>query len=283
MNLKHRLKLIFLVCLSASLSACVQSSPTAPTISPKQLKAALDSNQSNIEKMLSEQNKQTTSAIQQQAHLLTSLQNNQQEILSQLNDLQDKVTKQQAVLLRKPKPKAETPTSSEATIGNKMLVGAVEALWIEAANQVFDARVDTGATTSSISARNVVILEKDGKRWARFELLPSEDTAQSYEVEAPVVRYVKIRQSSADGLDRRPVVKLKVRLGKLTEDTQFTLADRSEMNYPILLGREFLRDIAVVDVSKKYLQPKPEVIKNPVPAKATESKPAPETAESTKQ
>ena len=31
------------------------------------------------------------------------------------------------------------------------------------------------------------------------------------------------------------------------EEAEFTLADRAKMSYPLLLGREFLRDVAVVD------------------------------------
>jgi hypothetical protein len=42
-------------------------------------------------------------------------------------------------------------------------------------------------------------------------------------------------------------------LGPLRQQTEFTLADRSEMTHPMLLGREFLQDIALVDVSKTYL------------------------------
>ena len=53
-----------------------------------------------------------------------------------------------------------------------------------------------------------------------------------------------------------------VRIGTITvgdhkEKTEFTLADRGHMTFPILLGRSFFRDIAVVDVSKKYVQDKP--------------------------
>jgi hypothetical protein len=47
------------------------------------------------------------------------------------------------------------------------------------------------------------------------------------------------------------VIELWVKLGKIHEKAQFTLADRSQMSHPVLLGREFIRDIAVVDVSKK--------------------------------
>ncbi|WP_289302809.1 RimK/LysX family protein, partial [Methylophaga sp. UBA3996] len=80
--------------------------------------------------------------------------------------------------------------------------------------------------------------------------------------EAPLVRYVKIRQASTDTLDKRPVASLTVRLGKMTEVAEFTLNDRTHMTYPILLGREFLRDVAVVDVAKDNNQPKPEIVKN---------------------
>ncbi|MEZ9794978.1 RimK/LysX family protein, partial [Vibrio splendidus] len=72
--------------------------------------------------------------------------------------------------------------------------------------------------------------------------------------EAPVVRYVKIRQSTNDQTERRAVIELWVKVGKIHEKAQFTLADRSQMSHPVLLGREFIKDIALVDVSKKYVQ-----------------------------
>lgn len=73
-------------------------------------------------------------------------------------------------------------------------------------------------------------------------------------VEAPVVRWVKIRQASASGPNRRPVIEAWVKLGQLHEKAQFTLADRTQMTYPVLLGREFFKDIALVDVGKKFVQ-----------------------------
>ena len=78
------------------------------------------------------------------------------------------------------------------------------------------------------------------------------------QIEAPLVRYVRVRQASADDLDRRPVVRLSVRVGDQNEKTEFTLTDRSNMTFPVLLGRDFLKDIAVVDVARKYIQTKPQ-------------------------
>ncbi|MEE3208742.1 MAG: RimK/LysX family protein, partial [Pseudomonadota bacterium] len=40
------------------------------------------------------------------------------------------------------------------------------------------------------------------------------------------------------------------------QPTEFTLADRSRMSYPVLLGRSFLKDVAVVDVGQEFIHPR---------------------------
>ncbi len=135
------------------------------------------------------------------------------------------------------------------------ILGGIEKVSIDSIKQSFDARVDTGATTSSLNAVDIKEFERNGKDWVRFHLA---DKAQAVEdqkwIEAPVVRYVKIRQSTNDQTERRAVIELWVKVGNIHEKAQFTLADRSQMSHPVLLGREFIKDIALVDVSKKYVQ-----------------------------
>ncbi|MBB1466354.1 ATP-dependent zinc protease [Vibrio sp. SG41-7] len=135
------------------------------------------------------------------------------------------------------------------------ILGGIEKVSIDSIKQSFDARVDTGATTSSLNAVDIKEFERNGKDWVRFHLA---DRAQAVEdqkwIEAPVVRYVKIRQSTNDQTERRAVIELWVKVGNIHEKAQFTLADRSQMSQPVLLGREFIKDIALVDVSKKYVQ-----------------------------
>ncbi|HDZ16113.1 MAG TPA: ATP-dependent zinc protease [Methylophaga aminisulfidivorans] len=212
--------------------------------------------------------------IQQQCDVLGKAENAQTENLA-------KITKKQAtfdgrldviegkidtVIVKQHKGDAAPPLCPKPAVvsnntGNKLVVGRTEWLWLEAVNRVYEARVDTGAATSSISALDITPFEKDGKNWVRFRLAP-DDGDDSFEVEAPLVRYVKIRQASTDTLDRRPVASLTVRLGTMTEVAEFTLNDRTQMTYPILLGREFLRDVAVVDVAKDNIQIKPEIVQN---------------------
>ncbi|MEM0912833.1 MAG: ATP-dependent zinc protease [Pseudomonadota bacterium] len=135
------------------------------------------------------------------------------------------------------------------------VLGALERVTIEAIKQSFDARVDTGAETSSINAMDIEFFERNGDDWVRFHVIDAaQEASEENWVEAPVVRFVNIRQASNDKPERRAVVKLWTRLGNMREQNEFSLADRSQMSHPVLLGREFIRDVAVVDVSKEFLQ-----------------------------
>ncbi|MBM4310551.1 MAG: ATP-dependent zinc protease [Deltaproteobacteria bacterium] len=148
------------------------------------------------------------------------------------------------------------PPPQGQTADGKLLLGETEWLWLDAAGQAFQARIDTGATTSSLSAADITIFERDGKDWARF-FMSHQGMDDRIQIEAPLVRHVRIKQASAEDIDRRPVVRLSVRIGDLNEKTQFTLADRNHMSFPVLLGRDFLKDIAVVDVGRTFVQPTP--------------------------
>ncbi|GAL25428.1 hypothetical protein JCM19239_6348 [Vibrio variabilis] len=101
---------------------------------------------------------------------------------------------------------------------------------LDALDKTFDARVDTGAVTSSLNASDIQAFERDGKQWVKFKLVDEKAEKESNRwIEAPVIRYVKIRQSTSDKMERRAVVELWIRVGKIHEKAQFTLADRSQM------------------------------------------------------
>lgn len=154
------------------------------------------------------------------------------------------------------KPKV-SPAVTSAPPSQPVVLGAIEKVKIDTIKQQFDARVDTGATTSSINAIDIQEFERNGKTWVKFHIKDDSTAAdEMHWIESPVVRYVKIRQATNTDGERRIVVELWVQLGDVHEKAQFTLADRSQMSHPILLGREFIQDIALVDVSKQYLQTK---------------------------
>lgn len=160
------------------------------------------------------------------------------------------------------------PETPAAFYDGKLVVGASEWIYLSPPGHHYQARVDSGATTSSLSARDITRFERNGKRWVRFKL-QHDDEAEPIEIEAPVVRNARIRQASAEEADSRPVILLTINMGtSLQQDAEFTLTDRSQMTYPILLGREFLRDLVLIDVGRKNVQPKFQPDKGKLPAPA---------------
>ena len=156
--------------------------------------------------------------------------------------------------------RAQTATDSECTAqtraiemqGEKAVLGELERVWLAPPDVAMVARIDTGATSSSLHATDLVEFERDGEDWVRFELHSEEATA---EFEAPIVRKVRVVQQADPDGTRRPVVAIRVRVGEIDETVEFTLADRSHLENPLILGRNFLQDLAVVDVGRQFVQP----------------------------
>lgn len=148
----------------------------------------------------------------------------------------------------------ETAKPINETLQGKTIVGEKERIRLDPPGKNFVARIDTGATSSSLHAASIVQFERDGANWVRFTLEGEEGVET---VEAPIVRYARVVQQADPEGSRRPVVSLRVRLGEIDEAVQFTLADRSHLENEVLLGRSFLTDLTLVDVSRKFIQPAP--------------------------
>ncbi|NWK57603.1 ATP-dependent zinc protease [Verrucomicrobiaceae bacterium N1E253] len=131
------------------------------------------------------------------------------------------------------------------------VIGEIESLTLEKEKVQFQARIDTGAQTSSISAINIQQYERDGKKWVRFEINGGPDD-QAIKMERPLSRIVQIKRHGADAVER-PVVYLIVSIGNIKCRCEFSLTDRSKYEFPVLIGRNFLSGRAMVDVSRKHL------------------------------
>ena len=133
-------------------------------------------------------------------------------------------------------------------IDPRLLQNAQEAFADYVANTA--ARIDTGATTSSIHAVDAENFERDGKPWVRFK---SGTPGKKLEtLELPWTRHVRIKGED-DDFDRRPVVLIEVTVDGHRRRIEATLNDRSNYSYPLLIGRNFLRDNCIVDVSRKHV------------------------------
>jgi len=134
-----------------------------------------------------------------------------------------------------------------------LIIGAAEYVDIEPPGLRLKAKMDTGATTSSLDARDIREFERDGEPWVKFNVLDPV-SKEPIEITRPIVRLVRIKGSDDE---RRPVVKLHLKLGTIDQFSEFTLSDRSDYLYSVLIGRNVLRDQAVVDVSRRYVTKKP--------------------------
>lgn len=141
----------------------------------------------------------------------------------------------------------------QATRAGKLhlpIVGAVEWAMIQPAGLWIESRIDTGADTTSIHAEDIELVEKDGKRYVRFVLLDAV-TGSAHQQELRLRRRVLIKQSGGAD-ERRYVVRMWVMLGEIRSKIDVNLSNRTDFEYPLLIGRNFLMDNMIVDVSRHH-------------------------------
>jgi len=179
-----------------------------------------------------------------------SLKDLKQQLLRVHDETKNRLTALETA--EKPQPVSRPVLEKSGT--DKLLIGRLEKVRLTPPGRVFNARIDTGATTSSLDARNIETFERDGDRWVKFQIQdPEQETL--YEVEKPVVRHVRIVQASTEETTRRPVIELQFQIGGTKRVEEFTLENRSHLDYQVLIGRNVLRDLMVVDVAQEFIAP----------------------------
>lgn len=118
-----------------------------------------------------------------------------------------------------------------------------------------EAKVDTGAYTSAIHCSDIqVITGSNGKPCLRVLLLdPSHPNFDGTLMEFTEFSLRDIKSSNGDAQERY-VIQAVLRLFGEDFDTEFSLSDRSDMKYPVLLGRRVLRHgNFMVDVARRNM------------------------------
>ncbi len=126
------------------------------------------------------------------------------------------------------------------------IIGEVEPIYMLPMKSAFLARVDTGATTSSIDVQNLKRFERDGERWVSFKLV-NDSSGEEYFFEKPVVKRVKIKRTEQE--EHRVKVMMDIKFGGQKMKTEFTLAERESFKYQALIGRNILTGRYIVDTS----------------------------------
>ena len=112
------------------------------------------------------------------------------------------------------------------------------------------AKIDTGARTSSLHAEVLDDFRRDGERFVRFAV---DWGGARHFCEAIHVDVRGITSSNGEQQDRF-VIKTPLMIGKVVFRAEISLADRSQMQFPMLIGRTALRRRFVVDSGHSWLQ-----------------------------
>jgi hypothetical protein len=114
-------------------------------------------------------------------------------------------------------------------------------------------KLDTGARSAAVGVREYRLIEVPGGHEVELVLTPYRRRPERVTVvRVPVIGFRAVK-SSCGGVQQRPVVELAFRLGPVTKRVPATVADRSGMLVPVLLGRLALAPEFVVDPARKYV------------------------------
>jgi hypothetical protein len=136
----------------------------------------------------------------------------------------------------------------------KHIIGATATLTEASSGLPFAARIDTGAASCSLHVEKIEIEDEAKKpfhnigKTVRFQL--KNDQGKTAWVDAKIAAVVRVRSSALkDGeSDRRYKVALTLKWKDFEKEVLVTLNDRTEMKFPLLIGRNYLQKDFLVDV-----------------------------------
>ena len=171
-------------------------------------------------------------------------------------------------------PDTDKPTETEEKKPEKVIniLGWKEWVWAIEPELVMRAKLDTGAHTSSIHATNIEQIELDGNKWVKFTVSnPNDEKSIRLRHKAPLVRVSKVKNDHG-GIDQRYVVPLVFQIGNKKIEGEFNLNDREGMTCSMLIGRNILKQLGMIDAGRTDLLPKPKNLKTK-PTKPDTEKP----------
>lgn len=134
---------------------------------------------------------------------------------------------------------------------NKKIVGRKEIISIiDLELYDLDAKVDTGADSNALHCDHIYI---DKENYVHFTLL--DEVHPSYhgkKMKMPIYKIKKVKSSNGV-VQERASIKVTVDFFGKKYKTVISLTNRADMKYPMLIGRKFLANKFLVDVSQEYL------------------------------
>lgn len=142
-------------------------------------------------------------------------------------------------------------TAFSSHIQGKSVYGYLEPVTLYPNEIPLTAKLDTGAVTASLSAKDIRLYKKNNKDYVKFKV-SHPDIKEIPKYDLPVERITTIKNRANEGKskkhDERPVVKIPINFDGKHYRIMVNLIDRSHFSTPMLLGRETLEKFnAIVD------------------------------------
>ena len=138
---------------------------------------------------------------------------------------------------------------SRTSVSHPIAAGWVEKAVLFPEAFTLHAKLDTGAKTTSINAINPEFFERNGEQWSRFTITNKYN--KSATIEAPIVRDSIIKRHYGEK-QTRPVIMLDICIGNVRKKEEVNQVDRSNLNYQLLIGRNFLSGSFLIDSDSTY-------------------------------
>jgi hypothetical protein len=119
--------------------------------------------------------------------------------------------------------------------------------------QNINIKVDTGAFTSSIHSHDIKEVEVNGKRHIEFKLLDPSYTKYKNKIFKVKDYKEKAVKSSFGDIEHRYIIKTIIVIFAREYPIELSLSQRTDMKFPILLGRKFLNKQFMVNTSLKNI------------------------------
>jgi len=242
------------------LSGCVAPQKILDPVDPK---PALSPEQFYNELHLHEQRlvQTMTGIYQDQKHQyekLTRMDADLAALLAQVKKLNDR---SQRVPRSEVKSKKVLPLKAPSLDEKKLLLGELELVYIDEFAHIFTAHIDPAIDSSMLKVDNIGLFERDGDEWVRFNLfLKSDDQSESKTdktFEVKVQRMIRIKsRTNGNQPVRYPVIRVHLNVGKHQGVTDVYLMMKNKRKHTLVLGRKFIKDIAVIDISQTFIQGK---------------------------
>lgn len=138
-------------------------------------------------------------------------------------------------------------------MSNKLTIGRTEVVDLpELGLFNINSKIDTGAATSVLHCEDFFIFEKNEKRYIQCSFNSDSESSENSSLVFPIYSE-RVVKSSFGQSETRFIFITKIKMFEQLYDIKLSLRDRSDMVYPMLLGRNFINGKFLVDVSKKNL------------------------------